>query len=111
MSNMVDDSTETGGCILCGKPQIEPLDDTYLMLRGAFMDSTELGQVVFKLDPDSIVTVLQLADGSMALVAPSQAPSPTKYAEAKCVHLLASDTGGEDVDPDEYDPSHTEWNL
>jgi hypothetical protein len=91
---------ETGSCVLCGANEIEPMEDTYMLLRGQFMESTDLQRVIFVLDPDTALDLVKLPNGNLALIAPEGPTTPTKYVEVNCMHALATDVGGAPIDPD-----------
>jgi hypothetical protein len=98
-----DDDHATGACVFCGKDAIDILDDAYMLARGAFMFSTDRGEMIFKLDPDTDLTVIQLADGSLALRAPETKRGPTRYAHTECTHDVAYNVGAPFIDPEDED--------
>lgn len=91
---------DTALCALSGA-EIEPLEDAYMMLRGAFMPSVDRGSMIFKLDPDTDLSVIQLPDGSLALESRPRKTNPTLYALTSSVHDVICDLGGRPVDPED----------
>lgn len=86
--------------MLCGVARIES-GDTYVLLRGALMENTDLKRTIFVLDPDTSVVFIKLPNGQVAIDAPATRRGPTHYTHVTCMHELAMDAGAGPIDPED----------
>lgn len=87
-------------CMLCGLGRIES-GDTYVLLRGALMENTDLKRTIFVLDPDTAMVFIKLPNGQTAIDAPAARYGPTRYSHVTCMHELAMDAGAAPIDPED----------
>ncbi len=87
-------------CVGCGDP-IDPQNSAYVMLRGMWMQSTELGKMVFVIDPDTRFEVRNLPNGQLFLHFESNQEGPQRNIEQDCLERLADEASEEYEDEDE----------
>lgn len=93
---------DTAACDLCGDANIPVLHDAYCALRGAFMDSKDFSAPVFVLDPDTVLSLVELPNGQSAIITDrNMRKGPTKHFCAECLQALAENAGASRTDTDD----------
>lgn len=99
---MENDET-TPGCPACGAEHVGVLTPCYLLARGNYVFSPELGCEVFVLAPDAGITSFSLPNGMVAFVVDVQKKGKaTMIMHEECVDM-ALERYDDMEDPDEED--------
>ncbi len=89
-------AAQTPCCLGCGVP-LDLQDEAIMMLRGNWMPLQDRGVTVFVLDPNTVLEIISLPNGQLALR--SDHAEPTQHSHLDCMEqLLAENLDGDDDD-------------
>ncbi len=92
---------DTPECLMCGTAAIPLMEDAYVLLRGAFLQSKEYDTPIFVLSPDTKMRIIELPNGQLALITDSFG-GPTRHSCTSCMHDAAYQLGAAGpIDPED----------
>lgn len=101
---MTDDDELTPACALCGQHHIGTGDTAVICLQGTWHYSPTYEAPMFVLNPDVVMTIVELPNGQLALVTDVENSTHMQHMHDSCLDQLANEVFFDDEeDEDEED--------